>query len=204
MEAKTILYILGGAVLLIIAGLTLVTLDSGNNLSSVSPAGSSTTALPISTTTINATASIPAATLTVLRPILSPFPPGFFDPSKQSPVTGAPAIQPKIKVTNSSTPTFTAQDVKDYIAANPDRPNKKAEVPPTIDKVEFVTYQEYKTRPGIMAQVNISNDRLLCLVAMSGRFTIYGPPVGGAAPRKITDTKENLVFDAQTGNILPL
>jgi len=198
MKSKIVLYGLGFAVLLVLAALALIVTDNRKSSSEVVPSSNPVapvTAIP----TVNATG-------TALRGTPGTPPPGLFD-SKTTPglITGMPAIKPRLNSTNKSTPTFTEQDVKDYVAAHPDLPRTKSEVPPTVTKVEFITYQEAKKREGgAVYGKGIPDDQLLCFAELSGNFTMYGPPAGAASARKMSFTKTTLVFNAQTGNALTL
>lgn len=199
MKSKIVLYGLGLAVLLVLAALALVVTDSSKS-SSEAVASSNPVAPVTAIPTVNATG-------TALRGTPGSLPPGLFYDPKTTPslITGVPAIKPRLNSTNKSTPTFTEQDVKDYVAAHPDSPKRKSEVPPTVTKVEFITYQEAQKRQGgaLYGQA-MPDDQLLCFAELSGNFTMYGPPAGAASARKMSFTKTTLVFNAQTGNALSL
>jgi|GEM_PF-2228296 len=111
--------------------------------------------------------------------------------------TGVAAIQPRILASNSTTPTFTAEDVQQYIKINSVGSNRIASTTqPNIEKIEFITYKELKSKlPGI--QLDISEDAIMCFVRLVGDFTITDP----SGNQEIFH-KARIVFHAQTGNIL--
>ena len=196
MRSKTILYLMGFVILLIVAGLALLVIDNvGSNSAEIGPNLAAANSTPVPT--VNATATAFA------RRNPATYPEIFTSSRTPSPWVGIPAIQPHLKAVNPATPTFTEQDVKDYIKAHPDGPNRKSETIPTVDKIEFITYREFKVRQNGAAVYGqgLSDDHLLCYVELSGTFVTYGPPTGGNE-HKMTYNKALVVFDAQTGNIL--
>ncbi len=111
--------------------------------------------------------------------------------------TGVAAIQPRILASNSTIPTFTEEDVQQYIKTNSLGLNRIASITqPNIEKVEFITYKELKSKlPGV--QLDISEDAIMCFVRLVGDFTITDP----SGNQEIFH-KARIVFHAQTGNIV--
>jgi hypothetical protein len=114
---------------------------------------------------------------------------------------GIPAITPRTTPTDSSTPTFTAQDATDYVAAHP---LDESTGPFTVVTVAFLTVQQMDAELHTAESRNTPKDQLICLVQVHGTFVVSGPPnpYRGNQPGGRTSTTAYRVFDAHTGNLL--
>ncbi len=118
---------------------------------------------------------------------------------------GAPAIKPHL----CSIPTFTEQDVRQYMSTvgsfnglriRQTSPNY------IITRILFITNQVANDPKGLNADTGVSDPGLIvCYVEVYGDFRVEGgPPI----PTKVTPTPQpvfhhgQLVFDGVTGNIL--
>ncbi|HET8911772.1 MAG TPA: hypothetical protein VFN23_09935 [Ktedonobacteraceae bacterium] len=121
--------------------------------------------------------------------------------------TGAPGIKPHL----CSIPTFTEQDVRDYMQKvrrfigmriNQISPNY------TLTRILFVTNQVANDPNGLNADTGISDpSRIICYVEVYGDFRVEGGPVrpAGATPiPPLTFHHGQMVFDGITGNLLSM
>jgi hypothetical protein len=116
--------------------------------------------------------------------------------------SGPPAIQPREELLGLGpfVPTFTEQDVRDFI----NRTGASALVrgtdpknPPTITSVQFKTAREYGDSHG-GTDFGQPDDTILCVVELAGSFTLYNPHSGDetcAGPAYV-------IFNGHTGNLL--
>ncbi len=109
---------------------------------------------------------------------------------------GLPAITPRNTAVGASTPTFTTDDVVQYVHAHP-MPDASLSGPkPVITRIAFLTSREVSTRlKG--ESTGVPDDTLLCYVELSGTFTFSGS--SGVTVTYHTGVE---VFDAHTGNLL--
>lgn len=109
---------------------------------------------------------------------------------------GLPAITPRNKAVSASTPTFTTDDVVQYVHAHP-MPDASLSGPkPVITRIAFLTSREVS----ILLKgesTGVPDDTLLCYVELSGTFTF-----SGSAGVTVTYHTGVEVFDAHTGNLL--
>jgi hypothetical protein len=107
---------------------------------------------------------------------------------------GIPAIHPR----NNCTPSFTEQDVRDYLAQG--IPLDKIQVigQPTVAQVVFLTIRDLdQAKHDSEWEANYPADLVVCYVALHGTFRVFGPP-GSHSPA--TFSTAYIVFDAHTGN----
>jgi hypothetical protein len=109
---------------------------------------------------------------------------------------GAPTIQPR----NNCTPSFTEQDVRDYLARQ-GVPLFHIEVVghPTVEQVVFLSIRDLGQQTGDSAWLsNYSADMVVCYVVLRGTFRYAGAPGSGVH----TVSTASILFDAHTGNML--
>jgi hypothetical protein len=109
---------------------------------------------------------------------------------------GIPSIHPR----NTCTPSFTEQDVRDYLAQG--IPLGKIEVigQPTVAQVEFLTIRDLGQATGDSEwEANYPANMVVCYVALHGAFRVFGP-VTSHPPNTVSNA--SIVFDAHTGNEL--
>ena len=107
---------------------------------------------------------------------------------------GVPGIHPR----NNCTPSFTEQDVRDYLAQG--IPLDKIQVigQPTVAQVVFLTIRDLdQAKHDSEWEANYPADLVVCYVALHGTFRVFGPP-GSHSPA--TFSTAYIVFDAHTGN----
>ena len=115
-------------------------------------------------------------------------------------IKGRPAIQPRTNVTDPSTPAFTEVDVWQYVLTHPMESKIQTESAGfVIVKVEFLTRLQLGDRAD--ASTYGPDDRLLCLVTLSGTFSVANPIGAPGAPAVLYKTVYQ-VYDAHTGNLL--
>jgi len=113
---------------------------------------------------------------------------------------GVPAICPRDVVPGAGAPTYTADDVRQYLAAHPPFTTADGRSP-TIDTILFTQAQQARVLLR-GASVDRPDAALVCVVVVHGSLSMRGVsrPAGvgplGPAPTGV------LVFDAHTGNIL--
>lgn len=115
---------------------------------------------------------------------------------------GLPAIPPRLQSDGKTRPSFTEQDVKDYIARNGFIGGTTAPgTAITIKTLQFMTAQEASKRLG-GEDISRNMDSLVCMVEIQGSFTLTHMHM--VIPQKDALTQKNgfLIFDAYTGNIL--
>lgn len=132
---------------------------------------------------------------------------GHFDLSSappNSPLTGAPAIQPQTGAGAGAlpltTPTVPEEDVRGFLAAHPGVLGQLSPGGPTeVVAVRFLSSKEASALVGI--DFGRAADAPLCYVTLQGTFHISGPPsLQGTATTPLT--RAHVVFDARSGNLL--
>jgi hypothetical protein len=111
---------------------------------------------------------------------------------------GSPAIRPRTAPESPTTPTFTVQDVEEYVRVRGLSASLRIrwEGPITVEKVEFLPGREVAAR--LNDYINQPDDVLLCLAMLRGRFGVASP----FAPLAFDSSSAYVVFDAHTGNTL--
>lgn len=101
---------------------------------------------------------------------------------------GEPAIRPNAVSTDPAVPSFTADDVRAYVATHPHL-NQIPDAPAaTVASVAFLPVQAVDERLG--AGTGMRPDTLLRVVALHGGFIVTGPPghracgARGTGPRR--------------------
>ncbi len=108
---------------------------------------------------------------------------------------GAPAIRPR----NDCTPSFTQQDVRDYLARLVSLGSIHVIGQPSVTRVVFLTIRELGSASGDSEWgANYSADMVVCYAGLKGTFSVYDP-FGGASPHTGTAF---ILFDGHTGNQL--
>lgn len=110
--------------------------------------------------------------------------------------SGIPAITPTIANAGPSTPAFTTQDATTYVTGHDVGAKVHATGAVTVVKVSFLLNRDSGTLFG--TKLPLADDRLLCVVQVSGTVTVGVP--GGGASATLPGAYE--VFDAHTGNQL--
>lgn len=182
---------------------------SENTVATVSEAVGSQTVLPFyATRTVqNATAYANATIKYKANP--TPHPTAKID------AEGKPAISPHISPpfwadanTIAHTPTFSANDAKNYVlqhGINENCVSKRCPTyygPPNVETVEFMTIRDYVAKYGANQDNNLMDnpDRLICLVIETVKMgPIY---LQGTTPPPVKDYPFYFIFDAHTGNQL--
>ncbi len=80
------------------------------------------------------------------------------------------------------TPAFTAQDATVYATTHDVGIKISAIGPVTVVSVQFLSGKDAGTALG--RNLPLEDNRLLCVVKLSGTFTIVGPPGGTSATHK--------------------
>jgi hypothetical protein len=143
---------------------------------------------------------VPRGTGTAVPPP-SPFhapptgPPATPNPAGQ-PMPGSPAIVPSIANAGPNVAAITVQDASAYVAGHPIY--QAQGTPVTVTNVSFMTYRDANAQ--FHFGIYLAPDRLLCIVQVSGTFTVDGP-LGYASTVSALAYE---VFDAHTGNYLLL
>jgi hypothetical protein len=109
---------------------------------------------------------------------------------------GAPTIQPR----NTCTPSFTEQDVRDYLVRQ-GVPLFHIEVVghPTVEQVVFLSVRDLGQQTGDSEwEANYPADMVVCYVVLHGTFRYAGAPGSGVR----TVSTASILFDAHTGNML--
>jgi len=120
---------------------------------------------------------------------------------------GGPAIKPHL----CSIPTFTAQDVRQYMRTVPSFNGMRIrQTSPNyiLTRILFITNQVANDPNGLNADTGVSDPGLIvCYVEVYGTFRVEGgPPI----PTRVTPTSRpvyhhgQLVFDGVTGNVLDI
>jgi hypothetical protein len=122
-------------------------------------------------------------------PIQRPLPPMHSPPTQPE---GSPALAPHL----NGTPSFTLDDVKQFVANHQLLKPANRDVVHKLISAEFMTSSEASSRLNGVT-TGFPDAYMLCLVELQGPFTFTGP-VGATAvyPRGV------LVFDATTGNLV--
>ncbi len=109
---------------------------------------------------------------------------------------GSTGIHPR----NDCTPSFTQQDVQDYLAHGVSLGKIGVVGQPTVTRVVFLTIGDLGRASGDSEWgANYPVDLLVCYAELGGTFWVSGPPDGGTPP---PDSAAFIVFDAHTGNQL--
>ena len=108
--------------------------------------------------------------------------------------TGHPVIRPR----NDCTPSFTQQDVRDYVAHGVRLGSIWVEGQPTVTRVVFLTIGDLgRASRDMGSELNYPADMLVCYVGLSGTFSFSS---GFDPPHSLSAV--SIVFDAHTGNEL--
>ena len=106
---------------------------------------------------------------------------------------GGPGIRPR----NDCTPSFTQQDVRDYLAHGVNLGKIGVAGQPTITRVVFLTIGDLGRASGDSEwEANYPAVMLVCYAGLSGTFNVSSP--GGT----VSTNAAFIVFDARTGNQL--
>ncbi len=106
---------------------------------------------------------------------------------------GLPAITPR----NDCTPSFTEQDVRDYVSQGVSLGKIAVIGQPTVTRVTFMTASD-ASRMLHGEYIGLPDDAIVCYVELSGTFRVDAP--FGAHPAD-SHTAE-LIFDAHSGNLI--
>lgn len=111
---------------------------------------------------------------------------------------GIPAVQPR----GNSIPSFTEQDVRDYLSRGVSLGKIRVLGQPAITRILFTTIRELDRACGEKYfEANYPADLPICYVELRGAFRVFGPSSSRASPGASTSTAL-IVFDARTGNRL--
>jgi len=160
-----------------------------------------------SDSTIPLTVSPNAAGLCVTKPTaaaggpvtggcIAPTPIRATGPNSPGADAGVSAISPQMNTTDPATPTFDAKTVQAYIAAHPPGGRVHASGAVTVASVQFITAGQAEAQLG--TQSGLASTRLICLVKLTGTFTLSGP--ANSKPGTIPTLYQ--AYDAHTGNFL--
>ncbi|GCE21730.1 hypothetical protein [Dictyobacter kobayashii] len=117
---------------------------------------------------------------------------------------GAPAIKPHL----CTTPTFTVDDVRQYIKVHGFQGMRISSVTPiSIASIKFVSSKEASQ---LMKgeSTGVADDAIVCYVRVTGQFPAPSGPPTGRIDKKSTPTPQPVynsgeeVFDGTTGNML--
>jgi hypothetical protein len=112
---------------------------------------------------------------------------------------GGPGIRPR----NECTPSFTQQDVRDYLAHGVNLGKIGVAGQPTITRVVFLTIGDLGRASGDSEwEANYPGVMLVCYAGLSGTFSMSGPPSGLSGGTPHSTSSAFIVFDARTGNQL--
>ncbi|MGZ3639793.1 MAG: hypothetical protein ACXVCX_18335 [Ktedonobacterales bacterium] len=130
----------------------------------------------------------------------APAPVAVVCPGRSYTTNGLPIIHPR----NTCTPSFTKQDVRDYVSHNPHALFGRIEVDgtPTITSITFMTIRDLGHISGDSEyEANYPADMVVCVVELNGTFIIRGGPVfTTTAPQPFHSA--SAILDAHTGNEL--
>lgn len=117
-------------------------------------------------------------------------------PSDSVSSQGVPAIQPR----TDCTPSFTQQDVRDFLAHLVSLGKIDIVGQPTITRVVFLTIGDLGRASGDSEWgANYPDGLLVCYAELSGTFSVSGPP-GPPDDTARSNSAAFIVFDAHTGN----
>ena len=144
---------------------------------------------------------------TVIAPNASPeaTPPGApeglcgFVELGSSEVMGSEAVRPSLSP-EPGKPTFTEDDVRAYVAANPPDFWDSDTPPPVIKRIEFMSACDVAIK--VNHAVYKPDDALLALVTLTGTWKPRLPPGVKPSGPPIPNTVAYLIFDATTGNLI--
>jgi hypothetical protein len=109
---------------------------------------------------------------------------------------GVPAIHPR----NNCTPSFTEQDVQDYLAQGITLGKIEVIGQPTVAQVVFLTIHDLgQATHDSEWEANYPTAMVVCYVVLHGTFRVSGPPT--SHPPNTVSTA-SILFDAHTGNEL--
>lgn len=110
---------------------------------------------------------------------------------------GRPAIQP----CSDSIPSFTEQDVRDYLSRGVSLGKIGVLGQPTVTQIVFTTIHDLGGATGDSSfESNYPADLPICYVELSGAFRVLSPYGRGTSREASTRTTAFIVFDARTGN----
>lgn len=126
------------------------------------------------------------------------------DMTSTTPQTGAAAIRRTIEGAGPNSPSFTEKDVREYV----DRARTTgfgkigiASGEAQIESIRFLTRAQLKAQTSKpIADMEVSDDTLLCYVEYNGNFVVFGPYGNGSVPVYLNHMAQ--VYDAHTGNFL--
>jgi len=197
---RLVVFVFAGSCLIAICG-TVLLVRSQTSVISAQVKGTATIIAPTVIGTARSTMPLPtgpgAPTLVIPSGVPRPQtgPPPTRDPNGV-PSVGLNGIAPRNPTAGASTPAYTAQDATDYVAAHPFVATKAdATGPVSVVSVQFLTTSQMNSQLGL--DFSYAPDRLLCVVGISGSFSVYGP---SGSTMKSTHGYE--FFDAHTGNYL--
>lgn len=140
-------------------------------------------------------ATLPSYLAHALTPV--PLPAVMPTPHAPSIADGVRGITPRTTTIDPQTPTYTEQDVRDYIAS---RGIAGTAGGPTLVNVAFQTAANARQTMGGGIE-GFPNDTLVCVVQLNGSFTRQSKTATGPGS-PVTLTKQYYVFDGHTGNLL--
>lgn len=115
-------------------------------------------------------------------------------PTHSTTSQGFPGIRPR----NDCTPSFTQQDVRDYLAHGVNLGKIGVAGQPTVTRVVYLTIADLGRASGDSEwEANYPAVMLVCYAGLSGTFSVSSP---GGTP--ISTNAAFIVFDARTGNQL--
>ncbi len=120
--------------------------------------------------------------------------------ASQQPI-GIPAITPTLNSATPNSPTFTVEDVIQYIAKHgfnggPTVTGNN----PQIHVIDFISSKEASTRLS-GASIGLPDTAVVCYVELGGPFQVEGSLPPGAPPFPQSNIGVD-IFDAQTGNLV--
>ena len=120
---------------------------------------------------------------------------GLLDPMQPSSSSWGNGRGGELPITQSGTPAFTEQDVKNHFQQHPVLTTEQ--LPAPITNVLFLTSKEASERL-TQASLGLPDRAIVCLVELQGSFILHGVshPSGAQSPRAL---HISYVFDAQTG-----
>ncbi len=123
-------------------------------------------------------------------------PPPIADGKPLSKITGVPAVQPHLNLSDVTKAAFDEADIRQFVLANRVGVKIISTSAFSIEKVEFLTKKEIGTRIGDDS-TGLPDSALQCLVTLNGTFTVRSPNGTNISYSKAYD-----IFDARTGNKL--
>ncbi len=123
---------------------------------------------------------------------------GLLDPIQPSSLSEGNGRGGMISITQSGTPAFTEQDIRNYFEQHPVLTT--AQMPAPITNIFFLTSREASEHMH-RASLGLPDRAIVCLVELQEPFILHGVsrPMGAQVPRAQYIT---YVFDAQTGRLM--